>query len=228
MHRNLTFALFLLSICYSGCKQAEYVAPPPATAATYLPQTYGSTWTYRDSLFGQTTDTVAVHGVKIDTLTYTVNGSTTDFNSDICYNVSVASRLYGNSMAYYLARSHVYAIYGSSMPLGFLTIQLLIDTASAGYTWTSAPVLYTFYDGNPIQSINTIQEKNITKVVRGQTFQNVIHTSVNIQLNQNKTGYRNIAYFDLYVAKGVGLIEKDAYYYGSLNETETLVNYSIK
>jgi hypothetical protein len=228
MHRNLTFLLFLLSICFSACKQVAYKAPPPAPAASYLPQTYGSTWTYRDSLFGETTDTVAVHGIKIDTLSYTVNGATTDFNSNVCYNVSVASRLYGNSMAYYLARSHVYALYESSMPLGFIVTQLLVDTASAGYTWTSAPVLYTFYNGNPIQSINTIQEKNITMVVGGRTFENVIHTSANIQLNQNNTGYHNIAYFDLYVAKGVGLIEKVAYYYGSLNETETLLNYSIK
>jgi len=228
MHRNLTYFIFFLAISCAGCKQAEYIPPPPAPAASYLPQTYGSTWTYRDSLFGQTTDTVPVLGVKIDTRTYTINGATTDFNSNICYNVAVASRLYGNSIAYYLVRNHVYALYQSQLPLGFLITNLLVDTASAGYTWMVDPDLHTFYNGSPIQSINTIQEKNITMVVAGQTFKNVIHTSVNLQINQNNTGFRNIAYFDIYVAKGIGLIEKVAYYYGSMNDTETLLNYKIK
>ena len=79
-----------------------------------------------------------------------------------------------------------------------------------------------------MQAVNIVLEKNITRVVGGRTFTNVIHTGTNIMIDINKDGFHNIAYVDVYLAQGVGLIEKDAYYYGLLNETETIMYYTIK
>jgi hypothetical protein len=228
MYRNLSLSCILLAICFSACKQVAYKAPPPATAASFLPQTYGSVWVYRDSVFGEAGDTVPIYGPQVDTLTYTINGSTTDFNSLVCYNVSIVSRLRGASTAYYYAVNHLYAVFDTSPPVGFMIKQILIDTGKVGYTWISTPDLYSFYMGNPIRSINTIEAKDTTHVVNGVLYNNVIHTSSNFQINVKNTGYKNVAYFDFYLVRGIGIIEKDAYYYGMLNEKQTMLNCSIK
>ena len=107
-------------------------------------------------------------------------------------------------------------------------MQVLVDTAAVGYQWYSTPTMMGVLNGNPVIAYNTVLEKNITRVVNGTTFTNVTHTASNFQVNINNTGFHNIAYFNFYLAQGVGLIEKDVNYYGLLNETETLMNYSIK
>ena len=218
----------LLLICSSGCKQIAYKAPPPATGLTYFPQTYGSTWQYRDSVYGLATDTSPIKGVKNDVVTFTMNGSTTDFNGLVCYNSKVQSQLYGAGTAYYGAWQHTFYLLTSSPPWGLTTMQLMIDTASVGYKWTSTPTLNGLLDGSPVTAYNTVLEKNITKVINGIAFTNVTHTGTNFQINSDDNGFHNVAYFDFYLAPGVGLIEKDASYYGYLNETETILSYTIK
>jgi hypothetical protein len=228
MRGNLLLLWGFIAICSSGCKQIAYKAPPPSPVTSYFPQTYGSTWQYRDSVYGLSTDTFPLRGVKNDIVTYTMTGGTTDFNSKVSYNAEVVSQLYGKGTAYYYAQGHTFGIFSNSPPWGFTTLQVLIDNASAGQTWVYSPTLYLVLNGNPVQAINSILEKNITRVVNGQTFTGVIHTGTNFQINVNGNGFHNIAYFDFYLAPGVGLIEKDASYYGYLNETETLLSYSIK
>ena len=65
-------------------------------------------------------------------------------------------------------------------------------------------------------------------MVNGITYPNVMHTTVNLQINVNGAGFHNVANYDFYLAKGFGLIEKDAHFYGLLNETKTLLNYNVK
>jgi hypothetical protein len=228
MKKNLLTILALLAVGFLSCKQIAYVAPPPATSASYFPQTIGSNWVYRDSVFGEKTDTVPIYGVKNDTISYTINGGTTDFNSQICYNATVVSKVHGPSTAYFYAKNHLFGLLESTAPMGFTDILFLVDSAYAGYTWATVPSLNTLYNGSPIQSINTIVEKDMNKIVGGQTYTNVVHTSANFQVNVDGAGFKNVAYFDFYFARGIGLIEKDAYYYGNLNEVKTLVSSVIK
>ena len=197
-------------------------------ASSYLPQTYGSTWQYRDSVYGLPTDTFQIKGVKNDIVTFTMNGNTTDFNSLICYNSDVKSQLYGAGTAYFAVLHHVYFLLDSSPPWGLTTMQVMVDNPSVGYSWHSSPTLTGELNGSPVLCDNTILEKNISKVVNGVTFTNVVHTASNFQINVANSGYHNIAYFDFYLAPGVGLIEKDVSYYGYLNETETILNFKIK
>ena len=228
MRGNLLFLWAFMMICCTGCKQVAYKIPPPMPAISYFPQTYGSTWQYRDSLYGLPTDTFPLKGVKNDVVNFTINGSTTDFNSLVSYNLNVQSQLNGAGTAYYGALQHKYYLLVSSPPWGLTTLEILVDTASAGYRWYSTPTLYGTLSGSPVIAYNTILEKNITRVVNGVAFTNVTHTTTNFQINADNSGFHNIAYFDFYLAQGVGLIEKDASYYGYLNETETLMNYTIK
>jgi len=227
MKKHLLVILAFLSIGYTGCKDNAYTPPPPLQADSYLPETFGSNWRYRDSIYSEPTDTATLAGVKIDTLTFTINGGTTDFNATICYNAAISSIQNGPGTAYFFAKKHTLGLFEQVTPFGLTDFEILVDTASVGYSWVNAPTQNTLLNGNPIKSINTIVEKNIVKKVGLQTFTDVIHTSVNFQVNKG-TGFHNVAYYDFYMAKGIGVIEKDAYVYGNLNETETIIDYNIK
>lgn len=228
MLRYPLVALAFLMIGISACKQIPYKPQPPATVASYLPQTYGSTWQYRDSIFGLATDTFPLKGVRNDIVTYTMNGLTTDFNSLVCYNQQVSSQIFGANTAYSFYQGHKMGIVVSSPPWGQIVLQLLVDTAHAGYKWTSNPVIYSALNGSPVEAENAVVETGMKRIINGVYYTNVVHTSTKVMLNQDEAGFRNVAIFDFYLAPGVGLIEKDAEYYGLLNETETLLTYSIK
>jgi len=228
MRKNLFVILALLAIGCLGCKENPYKAAPPLTSASYFPQTYGSTWRYRDSIFGEATNPLPIYGIKIDTLIYTMNGATTDFNSHISYDAQVSSRIFAPYTSDFFAGKHCYELIEPTRAFGLLDLHVYVDTASAGYSWVNIPSLTTLLHNSPVQAINTIEEKNITKIVGGKTYASVTHTSINFQININKTGFYNIAHFDFYLAPGIGIIEKDAYYYGYLNETETLIDCVIK
>jgi len=228
MKKNITVILAVLAIGYTGCKDNAYAPPAPATSNSYLPQTFGSTWKYRDSIYGEKINTASIYGVKIDTLTVTINGGVTDFNSTICYNAEISSIQYGSGAAYFYAEKHLFGSHEQSALFGLADFEFLVDTASVGYTWINAPTQNTLLNGSPLQSINTVREKGITKIVGGKTFTNVIHTSANFQINIKGTGFHNIAYYDFFLAKGIGIIEKDSYVYGNLDETKTIIDYNIK
>jgi hypothetical protein len=229
MRGKLLALCVFIGVGYMGCKQEAYKVPLPAPANSMFPQINGSTWQYRDSLYGLPTDTFPLRGPHNDILTVTINSGTTDFNSLICYNAEVQSQVFATTTpAYYAVLQHKEYLLVSSPPWGLTTMQVLVDTAAVGYQWYSTPTMMGVLNGNPVIAYNTILEKNITRVVNGTTFTNVTHTSSNFQVNINNTGFHNIAYFNFYLAQGVGLIEKDVNYYGLLNETETLINYSIK
>jgi hypothetical protein len=231
MIKNLFVILAFVAISFTSCTKSELSLPPPLTAASYFPQTNGSSWTYRDSIYGQPTDTaLAIYGPKFYNLVFTMNGDSTNFNGQLCYNASISAVVDGPgaSIAYYYAYKHKCTLYQTMAPFGLTGLDVLVDTASAGYTWTSVPTLNRLLKGNPVRTINTIMEKNITKIISGVTYNNVTHTSINFQVNDNGTGFHNIALYDFYVAQGIGVIEKDAYVYGSYNEVMTIANYSIK
>ena len=228
MRGNLLVLLAFITIGYTGCKQEAYKVPPPSPGSSYFPQTIGSTWQYRDSVYGLPTDTFPLKGVKNDIVTFTINGHTTDFNGLVCYDADVQSQVYGAGTAYYGVLPHRDFLLVSSPPWGLTVFQVLVDTASVGHTGIGSPTLNGLLNGGSVQTISTVLEKNITRVVNGVKFTNVTHTGVNFQINLNNSGFHNIAYFDFYLAQGVGLIEKDASYYGLLNETETILNYKIQ
>jgi hypothetical protein len=228
MNKKLYVILAFLAIGYASCKDVAYKPPVPSPANSYFPETFGSTWNYRDSIYGEPTDTAQIYGISIDTATFTINGATTDFNGKVCYNANVLSKQNGPGTAYFYTNKHTVGLLESVAPFGFIDFEFFVDTASVGYSWVNTPTTNTLLNGNPVQSINTILEKNISKVVNGKTFTNVIHASVNFQVNINNKGFHNIAYYDFYLAQGVGLIEKDTYVYGCLNGTKTILSYTIK
>lgn len=228
MKKNLLVILAVLTFGYMGCADNAYKPTPPAQPDSYLPETYLSTWRYRDSIYHDNADSTAPNGIKIDTVSLTINGNTTDVNGLICYNAEVASVKNGPGTVYFHAQKHVLGLLESTPPFGMTNFDFLVDTGKVGYTWTSIPSENRLFNGSPVKSINTIKEKDITKVVGGITFTQVVHTTANFQISIKGAPYHNIAFYDIYLAKNIGLIEKDSYVYGNLNETETIIDYVIK
>jgi|GEM_PF-815259 len=232
MNKVLLTILVILATGFSGCKDDAYAPPPPSSSATYFPQTKGSTWKYRDSTFNETASKSAIFNPKIDTLTFRINGLSTDFNSLKCYNVDVTSALYGSNTAYFYAGDHLFSLLEWTLLYGLTNLEMLKDTASEGYTWLGSPlcasVLTTPIASNPTRTISTIIEKNLLKKVGKITYGNVIHTAVSLQMNFDGGGFSTLAYYDFYLAKGVGLIEKDTHIYGLKYEVETLISFNIK
>jgi hypothetical protein len=107
-------------------------------------------------------------------------------------------------------------------------VYYLNDTTAVNGTWISKINNSGYINGIAGRFAGQIVEKNISKVVNGQTFVNVIHTKVYLQYDYGTgTGFVTTIAYDYFIAKGIGLIETDASGLG-YSGTETILNYSIK
>lgn len=214
MKRGPLLLLIAIYFCILGCKKDKNIAP---ASIGYLPLTDGSVWKYNYVSDGGTTDT----------LTIMMTGGTTQINGKTYYNATSTYKQ-GASMGYFYAGNHLYATRtvaaGSNVAMEF---QLLNDTASVGYKWLTSPTDDGEVSGTPAQTINTIMEKGISRMVNGHEYPGVIHTQVQLQYNTG-SGFQTYITYDFYLAKGVGLIESDANTLDEFYETETLFDYTIK
>lgn len=203
------------AVLMAGCKSKKN--DPKPGSDSYFPVSSGSTWSYKD-----------VVGDANNTLTITMTGATSVFNSKTYYTASSVSSAHGTSTGYYYAADNAYAIRATNVSAG-ITIELQMgnDSKAVGDTWTTTPTDNGTISGFPARTVNTIKEKGITKVVNGKTFTDVIHTQVDLQYNLG-SGFTSTALYDFYLAKGVGMIETDTSVSGNIYEKETITDYSIK
>jgi hypothetical protein len=201
------------AILAAGCSKSKNTPNP--SSDSYLPVTSGSTWTYNDVVGGNTSQ-----------LTLTMTGGTTIFNSKTYYVGTSNSSAKGASTGYFYATNHAYAMRAAAAGIT-LELQMGNDAQNVGYTWTTTPSDNGTINGVSAKTVNTIKEKNITKVVNGKTFANVIHTQVDLQYDLG-TGFQSVAVYDFYLAKGVGMIETDTSVSGTAYEVETITDYSVK
>ena len=215
MRNKLLMLIIGGAMLAAGCSKSKNNPSPPSDS--YLPVTSGNTWTYNDVVNGSTSQ-----------LTITMTGATTAFNGKSYYNSTSVSTTKGTSTGYFYAANHAFAVRATSAAAG-LTIELQMgnDAQIAGYTWTTTPSDNGTINGVPAKTVNTIKEVNVTKVVNGKTFTNVIHTQVDLQYNLG-TGFQSVAVYDFYLAKGVGMIETDTSVSGAPYELETITGYTVK
>lgn len=204
------------AILAAGCSKSKN--NPSPSSDSYLPVTSGSSWSYNDVVNGTTSQ-----------VTLSMSGATTVFNNKTYYNGNSNSTSKGASTGYFYAANHAYALRAAAGSVAGLTLELQMgnDAQAAGYTWTTTPSDNGSINGVPAQTVNTIKERNVTKVVNGKTFTNVIHTQVDLQYDLG-TGFQSVAIYDFYLAKGVGMIETDTSISGSPYELETITNYNVK
>jgi hypothetical protein len=213
--KTLLILIPFLPFCFSSCKKSTVdVSNFIATSDSYLPVSSGTTWTYNVS---------GVTGTTVIKMT----GSTTVINGKTYFNATSTSSQ-GSSPGYIYASNHLYATRGSNAAAGITAeLQLFNDTAKVGYSWISSPSDNGSFNGYPVRTINTIKEINITKTVGSKTFTNVMHTFIDLQYDYG-TGFQSFITYDYYLAKGVGIIEDDAYSFGASAGSQTLVDFTIK
>lgn len=218
MRRHLPVILALAAICFGGCKKD--VKSPVSLSDSYFPVTKGSSWSYSD----------AIQGLGTDTVSTTLTDDSTTLNGKIFRIASSASTFKGHGTDYFYAAKHAY-IFRSLNAYADKTIELQVynDTAAIKQGNISVPTDDGFDDTLPVRTVNTIEEINLTRVIGGKTFSNVIHTHVDFQYDyEDGNGFHTNFTYDFYLAKGVGIIEYDLFILGSVQERETILNYNIK
>lgn len=216
MKKILSILILGGAMLIAGCSKKNNPGPS-ASADSYLPVSSGSTWTYNDVMGGNTSQ-----------LTITMTGATSVINGKTYYTGTSASSTRGTSTGYFYAANHSYSFRATSATAS-ITIELQMgnDEQGVGYSWTTTPTDNGTINGVSAKTVNTIKEKNITKVVNGKTFTNVIHTQVDLQYDLG-TGFQSVVTYDIYLAKGVGMIENDTSVSGSPYEVETITGYTVK
>lgn len=194
------------------------VTPPNNSATGYQPTTKGSTWKY-------TTTVDATTLVQTTTMT----GATLKINNKLYYAATTTLDA-DKGYTYYYHENDSYS-YRSDMISPDLVIEYIYlkDNWDIGKTWIAPITDSGLLNGFPAQIIGKIVEKDITKAVGGKTYNNVIHT--HLELQYNTTGsfvtYQDI---DYYIAKGVGIVyivTKNSTNSTGTNTT-TLTDYTIK
>ena len=193
---NIPFFLFLGTISFTSCKKDPSLNPELVIPiqGNYNPSKIGNVRTYAHKFAN-----------NIDTISRIVVGDTIlkdKLYMDIQYGVYF-SKEFNN---YY----ELFNVYGINREY-----LILKDNAPVGTKWTQIN-----YDGLE-ETIYTVLNVNIEKVVAQKTFQNVI------QIRSVQKFGDNIETIDTYFAKDIGIIYKhspgDTY-----NAQSSLINYSIK
>jgi hypothetical protein len=216
--KNLkTITLISLLLLLTSCGLKEVVGPNAEGGTTnsdsYQPVTKGSNWKYSLQVVGQS-------GAQENTITMT--GDVMTKNGNTYYK---ATQILGTDTAvgYFAHTGSLYISHGEdddndepylddSKPAGGVYIFKVTDATGGG---------------TPTQYLGTILEKGISKTIGGKTFNNVIHTRVELQANGGK-GYITTDKNEYYIAKGIGMIEIDAYLGSILLAKQTIVSYNIK
>ena len=217
MKKPILILITIAAMFAAGCKKSKN-DPSPGSSDSYLPVTSGSTWTYND----------AVNGAS-ETATVKMTGTKATFNGKTYYSMTEVSPSKGTQTGYFYADNHSYSLRGYSAAAGGLTIEIQLgnDEQAVGYSWTTTPTDDGNVVGIPAKMINTIKEKGVSKTVNGKSYSDVIHTHISLQYDLG-AGYDEYATYEVYLAKGVGMIETDTNIPGGIQEKQTLKSYTIK
>lgn len=216
MKKPILILITIAAVYFSGCKKSSN-DPAPGNSDSYLPVTSGTTWTYIDATSGSS-----------ETSTIKMTGSTATFNGKTYYSMTQVSASQGTKNGYYYAANNSYALRAYTPAAGGLVLEIQMgnDKEAVGYSWTTTPTDDGEIEGVPARTVNTIKEKGISKTVNGKKYNDVIHTQVSLQYDFG--GYEEYALYDIYLAKGIGMIETDTSIPGGYLETQTLKSYTIK
>jgi hypothetical protein len=187
MKKTILMITFFGALTLGACKKNnDQLTENKPRNDSYQPLTAGSAWTYKNTinvgsgLIGHDSYEASAETKKIGDKTYIVlkagNGKETYFQQ-AGNKYSTLVNLAGNDL----------------LPLEYLDV-----SATAGTTWTNSVGLY--------QLKTTIVEKNLTKVILGKSYNDVIHTTVEYQ-EKDGANFKTQLFMDFYAAKGVGIIQ---------------------
>lgn len=230
MNKPLLIISALITLYITGCKldlpdfETTGTTPGTTTGTTsesYLPLTTGTTWKY-----------ISVYGTGTsDTITQRVTGATETFNGKIYHTLALTSRLQGAANGYMYNGNHILRFRQSEASQGIsvtIDLQVLNDTAKVNSSWIGSVSDDGYVNGVRAQTINTVKERGISKVIGGKTFKDVINTEVALQYNFG-SGFETITTYNFYVAKGIGIIATDSFVAGGgIIAKSAILEYTIK
>ena len=229
MKHLLPCALIVLVLLTSGCGLKEVIGPNGIGGTTnsdsYQPITKGSTWNYSVQIIGTPAP---------DHILLVMTGNVKTFNGKLYYEGTETSST-DVATGYF---SHTGNLYTDRIedpnPDDTTDEPYLNDALPPGATYTTKANDSGTSHGAEVQYLGTILEKGVTKTVNGKNFTNVIHTRVEFQAKLPGGTFVTSDVTEYYVAKGVGIIEVDAYFLNPFTNTkelaakQTIVSYNIK
>ncbi|QHS54472.1 hypothetical protein GWR56_02535 [Mucilaginibacter sp. 14171R-50] len=186
-------------------------------ANSYMPTSKGTSWTYVSD---------PGNGVKTNSEIH-MTGVITPLDGVNYFEVKSTTTGRAEETAYYYVDDHNYKIKGATIESGTVVEFHYLDASlPADGEWTAKMSPNGYINGVPARTKGKIIEKDVTKVVLGKTYKNVVHTQIIIQYDLG-AGFEDFGTYDYYLAKGVGLVETDTNFFG-LVATSKLLSYSIK
>lgn len=199
----------------NGCQFKIITTAPPTSdckECIYIPICLGSKYEYVDSMispnFSDTGFTTTVNprlSNFVSSEDTTINGrgfkkmgvsdgSTTNYAYLNCLNGETTTIAYQSQ-----------SITSGNVMTEINSVELKAN-ASVGTSWTDSSVVA----GNKLYRAHTIMQKDISRVLLGFTYTNVIRVSVN-ETVQTSQGLTPAGVTEYYIAKGIGLIETVGY-----------------
>lgn len=202
MKKQILFLTALVTLSFTACKKNKETTPlDQTTGSSYQPLTTGSTWTYRN--------TYHIGGGGIDTTTFAMLPETKKVGDQIFHILKSQN----NDQAFFQNDGAVYRTLQEDIKGGdgLIPLEYLRSDAIAGTSWTNENGEYLLK--------TTIVERNLTKVIFNHSYNDVIHSTVEIQA---KTGgvFKTQLIMDFYAAKGIGMIQT------SVSTTQTEISRS--
>jgi hypothetical protein len=190
------------------------------TSKGYFPSAANTYWKYRQ-----------VSGSTVDTAINTLTGNTSTINGKLYYDAVNQAGLTGTTTGYYSAINHVFTVRGTSYFQGY-TVEILYlkDNLAVNSTWIAPFTDSGTLNGAPARIVGKITEKDISRTVSNKVYNNVIHTTLQLQYDVG-SGFTTYGTYEYYIAKGIGVIEADAVVstgVGTLTTSSVLIDYSIK
>ncbi|RYU86894.1 hypothetical protein EWM62_17240 [Mucilaginibacter terrigena] len=188
-----------------------------AFANSYMPTSKGTSWTYVTDPGTGTKATSEIH----------LTGVITPINGLNYFEAKSSTAGREAEVGYYYVDDHNYKILGATLQSGTVVeFNYLDSNLPVNGEWTAKMSPSGFINSIPARTKGRIIEKDITKVVLGKTYKNVIHTQLIVQYDMG-SGFEDFGTYDYYLAKGIGLLETDTNLLGIV-ATSKLLNYTIK
>nr|WP_294943928.1 hypothetical protein [uncultured Mucilaginibacter sp.] len=223
MKKYILSLIAISTISFSACRKGDANKADDNATGAYQPFTTGSTWSYRN-------ETESVPGLAsaaeadIDTTVNTMTDATKVYNGKIFHKLISVTGIETES-TYFGFTNHIYYNHSFNEDADAeLELPYLNEETAVNGTWVT-PLLV---EGAPdSQLLGTIVEKNISKPILGKTYNNVVHSKLELQSKIGGT-FTTIFSFDFYVAKNIGVVGIYTSYNGTQFAKSELISYSIK
>ncbi|AYL99174.1 hypothetical protein [Mucilaginibacter celer] len=219
MKKSLLTLTTIVALFFGACKKDDN-KPNNNGGDTYQPFSANSTWKYKNT-------NTFTEGADIDTTTNTMSAETKKIGAKT-YHVLNTLNSGDADKAYLGFDNHIYTTLQEDSESGeTMELEYLNDNVAAGTSWSKDITIGEGEGSAQGRLKTTIAEKGISKVVLGKTYNNVIHSTIELQIKVG-ANYQTQLTQDFYIAKGIGAILINAKTPTKQLTKSELISYNIK